>query len=192
MDGIEHLIQSVQVGFDRRHNNIGVGPLTVDNASATFQTHGHFALRIGPLGYRIDRIQLEPDPAIDNHFDRPIGGIDRSVAVGLGGVLFAVDRQRYRRDRRFAGFGMDPARDQFNFLVSGREVSVGHKRLDVLVVNLRFAIGELFESFEGFVEVFLAREIDSQFFQPRAKRITPGQLAEDDAIGIANRHPGRA
>ena len=40
------LVQRVQVGLGRGHDNVGVGALTVDRAAVLRQPHGDFALRV--------------------------------------------------------------------------------------------------------------------------------------------------
>src|SRR3970040_84712 len=48
------LVQGIDIGLGRCDNDVGVSSVTVDNAPASFQPHGHFTLRIRPARDVVD------------------------------------------------------------------------------------------------------------------------------------------
>ena len=53
-----HFIQGVDVGLGRGDDDVGIGTVTIDYATAALQTHGDFTLGIGTAGDIADRIEL--------------------------------------------------------------------------------------------------------------------------------------
>ena len=75
---VVQLVQRMQIGLGRGHDDVGIGALPVDDAPVLRQTHGDFALGIGAAGDVVDRIQQQVGTTVDHRFQRLEGGIDRT------------------------------------------------------------------------------------------------------------------
>ncbi len=94
------------------------------------------------------------------------------LAGHLLGHLGAVDVERERRLLRPLGAGDDRERDDADRFRRDRR-GVFHQRLDVLVVDVLLAVGEILEALEGVLEGVVA-ELEAQL----AQLLAEGMAAE--------------
>ena len=67
--------------------------------------------------------------------------------------------------------------------VDRRQVGLGDQRLQVLVVDLVFLVGQFLEAGEGVVEFLLGSKLDIEFGEPGTESVAPGVLAHHQAVG---------
>ena len=58
------LVQRVDVGLGRGHDDVGVGAHAVDDAPALGQPHRHLALRVGAAGDVVHRVEQQLGAAL--------------------------------------------------------------------------------------------------------------------------------
>src|SRR5690606_2360652 len=63
---LDHPVERVDIGLCRSDDDIGVGALAIDDAPATFDSHGDLTLRIGAAGDVAHGVELQGRPALDD------------------------------------------------------------------------------------------------------------------------------
>ena len=62
------------------------------------------------------------------------------------------------------------------------EVFFGDQRLQILIEDFAFLVGEILEALERFVQFFFRRQIDAELVQAGLERVAPRELAEREAV----------
>ena len=179
-----HQVEGIDIGLGRRHQDVGVGTIAIDDAPGLFQAHGDFALGVGALGDGVDRVQLQAGLRAGNRLDGLEGRVHRTGALRGRPALLAIDTDHDLRVRHFAGFARHFQAQQLEVLGGFGAQAVGNQRLQVFVEDLVLLVGQLLETGKGGVQFALAGQDDTQLLQPRTKRRTPGMFAHDHLLAF--------
>src|SRR5687768_15615804 len=176
------LVEGADVGLGRSHHDVGVGAHAVHYTPALREAHGHLALRLGAGGHGVYREQQQLGAALGDGLDGLEGGVDGTVALGLGTLLGSILRHHYRGVRPLAHAAALAHGDQLPMLLRRAPGFLRHQRLQVLVEDLGLLVGQVLEALEGLVVGVLAVEVDAELLQALLEGVAPRQLAQDDLV----------
>ncbi len=87
------LVETIHVRFDRRHHDVGIRPLAVDDTAIFFEPNAHLSLRIRASGDRIDRVQTQRPGSWYQLIDGFERRVNKTIPRGLTGVVLTGNLQ---------------------------------------------------------------------------------------------------